>query len=136
MPKYSIVQTAIVASFFLSTVVLAQPNPLTLNESCNERIDNVQVSKDCLKQLEMKIRFANRLTREAAEAAKHYASYAVIKYPWDALYATQMAVKLEPDNVEGWKQLGAIWTILGNKKEAIAAYEKANSMLTRNKAKP
>lgn len=118
---------ALVAGFFISPSAIAQTKPL--NEQCKEeRIDNAQVAKDCLDRLEMKIRLVNRLTREAAEDARHYSSLAIIKSPWDALYATQMAVKLEPDNPQGWRQLGVIWTVLGNKKEAAAAYEKFNSL--------
>ncbi len=125
--KYTVAIAAFLTSFFISPFALAQTEPL--NEQCKEeKIKNVQVAKDCLDRLEMRIRLVNRLTREAAEDARHYASLAIFKSPWDALYATQMAVKLDPDHPGGWKQLGTIWTILGNKKEATAAYEKANSL--------
>jgi len=85
-----------------------------------------------LKQKEAEGKSANL---EAAEAARHFSALAIFNSPWEALYASRFAVKLDPDNADGWKQLGNVLTRLGELEEANIAYEKAKSITTRESKK-
>lgn len=78
--------------------------------------------------LEQKAAEGNAANLEAAKAARRFSALSIFDKPWEALYAAQVAVKLDPDNAESWKQLAIAWTRLGNTKEAAVAHEKADSI--------
>lgn len=63
---------------------------------------------DLLKTKEAEGQKANK---EAAEAARSLGALAYMNNPKEALLAYQKAVQLDPDNADGWNQLGPVNTI-------------------------
>ncbi len=63
--------------------------------------------------------------REAAEAERHRGALAFLHNTDKALAAYRRATELDPDNVQGWTQLGHLLRRVGELEEAEAAYRKA-----------
>ena len=76
---------------------------------------------EVLKTKEAQGRAANK---EAAAAARHLGALAYMNNPKKALAAYQKAVELDPDNADGWNQLGNLLRRTGELAQAEAAYRK------------
>jgi len=76
---------------------------------------------EVLKIKEAEGRTANK---EVAAAARHLGALAFMNNPKEALTAYQKAVELDPDNAEGWNQLGTLLRRTGQLAQAEAAYRK------------
>ena len=67
---------------------------------------------------------ADRDIQEAAEAYRHLGALAFLHDTQKALNAYRRATQLDPDNVEGWNQLGHILRRTGQLEDAEAAYQR------------
>jgi tetratricopeptide (TPR) repeat protein len=83
---------------------------------------------EVLKTKEAQGRAANKEARaankEAAAAARHLGALAYMNNTKEALAAYQKAVELDPDNANGWNQLGLLLDLTGELAQAEAAYRK------------
>ena len=62
--------------------------------------------------------------QQAAEAARHLGALAFLHDTQKALYAYRQAVLFDPENAEGWTQLGNLLARLGQLDQATDAYSK------------
>lgn len=62
--------------------------------------------------------------REAAEVYRQLGALAFLNDTHEALAAYRKATERDPDNADGWNQLGTLLHRLGHLDEAIAAYER------------
>ena len=81
--------------------------------------------------------FANILERhvkngsepsKAKAAARHLGAFAALRAPRAALQHYRRAVELDPDDPEGWRQLGQVLDHLGELDEAAEAYKQARAL--------
>ena len=66
--------------------------------------------------------------KQAAEAARHRGALAFLHDTEESLAAYRRATQLDPDNADGWKQLGRLLTRLGKFQDAKTAFEKLISL--------
>ncbi|MCW5205873.1 tetratricopeptide repeat protein [Desulfobulbus sp. F5] len=71
--------------------------------------------------------------KEAAAAAMHLGALAFMNNPKEALIAYQKAVELDPDNAEGWNQLGHLFHRTGELAQAEDAYRKVLALVETSK---
>ncbi len=64
------------------------------------------------------------MDKEAAAAARHLGALAYLNSPQEALVHYQKAVQLDPDNAEGWNQLGNLLRRTGELARAEEAFRK------------
>jgi tetratricopeptide (TPR) repeat protein len=76
---------------------------------------------EVLKSKEAEGKQANK---EAAAAARHLGALAYMNNPKEALVAYQKAVQLDPDNADGWNQLGLLLKRTGELAQAEEAFHK------------
>ncbi|GAB4182078.1 MAG: hypothetical protein Tsb002_02800 [Wenzhouxiangellaceae bacterium] len=74
--------------------------------------------------LEQNSRLGKTFNQEAAEAARHLGSLAFLHDTQKAIEAYQRAVELEPENAEGWNQLGHLQRRVGELDQAITSFLK------------
>ena len=72
--------------------------------------------------LQDKVKEGKEANREAAEAARHLGALAFLHDTRSALDAYQQAVVLDPENPDGWNQLGHLQIRTGNLDAAIQSY--------------
>jgi tetratricopeptide (TPR) repeat protein len=88
-----------------------------------------QAAKALFEQvLERKAAEGSQANREAAEAARHLGALAFKDDTQGALEAYRKAVKLDPDNWDGWNQLGHLLVRTGELGEAQAAYGRVKTL--------
>ena len=105
--------------------------------------DDSMESRRTLKELERgdssaaEAFFANILERhakdgsepsEAKAAARHLGAFAVLRDPRAALQHYRKTVELDPNDPEGWHQLGQVLDHLGELNEAAEAYKQARAL--------
>ena len=66
----------------------------------------------------------NEANKQAAEAYRNLGALAFLNNPQEALTAYHRATQLDPDDVDGWNQLGTLSMRVGELDDAIAAYSK------------
>ncbi|WP_417910398.1 tetratricopeptide repeat protein [Candidatus Electronema sp. PJ] len=86
---------------------------------------------EVLRSKEAEGRQANK---EAAAAARHLGALASITKPKEALLAYQKAVELDPDNADGWKQLGDLLLYRTETRELAQAEEAFRKVLSLGEA--
>jgi Flp pilus assembly protein TadD len=87
---------------------------------------NIETAKVLFtKILEEKSVIARTAYREAATAARYLGALAFHSNTEEALTAYRRAVELDPDNPDGWSQLGYLLHYIGDLENASVAYEKA-----------
>ncbi len=72
--------------------------------------------------LQDKVKEGKEANREAAEAARHLGALAFLHDTRSALDAYQQAVELDPENPDGWNQLGHLQRRIGELNAAIQSY--------------
>ncbi|SEP43812.1 tetratricopeptide repeat protein [Nitrosovibrio sp. Nv6] len=86
---------------------------------------DTQGAKDLFQAvLERKSAEGKASNREAAEAARHLGALVVLDDPLEGIAKYRKAVELDPDNLEGWSELGRLLTAIGKWNDAEAVYEK------------
>lgn len=65
---------------------------------------------------------AEQQAKQGADALRHLGALAFLDNTQEALQAYRRATQLDPDNADGWNQLGHLLTRVGDLAEAIAAY--------------
>ena len=70
--------------------------------------------------------------QQAAEAARHLGALAFLHDTDKALAAYSRAVELDPDNAEGWNQLGRLLHRIGQPDEAIDAFKHMLTLVTKS----
>ena len=108
-----------------------QPNaPLGLDEALAQiAAGNTEVAEALFQRiLERKSQEGHAANKEAAAAARHLGSLAFLHDTHKALKAYRRATELDPENVEGWKQLGHLLHRIGQLSEAEIAYRKIESL--------
>lgn len=65
-----------------------------------------------------------KANKEAAAVARHLGALAFGNNPKEALVAYQKSVQLDPENTDGWNQLGSLFLRTGELPQAEAAYHK------------
>ncbi len=65
-----------------------------------------------------------KANKEAATAARHLGALAYMNNPKEALRAYQKAVELDPNNADGWNELGKLLQRTGELAQAEAAFRK------------
>ncbi|WP_169433125.1 tetratricopeptide repeat protein, partial [Maridesulfovibrio zosterae] len=77
-----------------------------------------------LKVAEEKEKEGKSVNSEAAQAYRRLGSLAFLNSTQDAIDAYQKAVDLDPDNADGWNQLGRLLYRTGDMEEAARAYKR------------
>lgn len=73
--------------------------------------------------LETETKRGHEANKQAASAARHIGALAFLHDTEKALNAYKRAVKLDPDNAEGWNELGHLQDRIGQLDQAIKSYE-------------
>lgn len=74
--------------------------------------------------LETKSRAGTDALKQAAAAARHLGALASLSDPHKAIAAYMRSVELEPDNPEGWNELGHLYQLVGQPDDARRSYER------------
>lgn len=77
-------------------------------------------------------RFEKEEAQKGAEIQRNVGTLAFFSYPQKSLKAYRRATELDPDNANGWNQLGNVLHLTGNPKEAIIAYQNVLKMGKKN----
>ncbi len=98
----------------------------SINEAMRtlERGETKQAKAIFAEVLQTKEAEGKNANKEAAAAARHLGALAYMNNPKEALNAYRKAVELDPDNAEGWNQLGILLDRTGEITQAEEAYRK------------
>jgi tetratricopeptide (TPR) repeat protein len=81
--------------------------------------DNLSLAKDLFK---LETQRAEMAAKQGAEAYRNLGAIAFLDNTQEALNAYRRATELDPDNADGWNDLGILFCRLGKFKEATSAY--------------
>ena len=108
-----------------------QPDaPPELDDALRELEQGKPVAAESIFQevLDRKAAEGEAANKQAAEAARHLGALAYLHDTQKALHAYRRAVELEPQDPEGWNELGHLLKRVGELDEASAAYQKVLSL--------